>query len=513
MTFDLKSIQEIPREILSGIDIICMGHFNVLHPGHFRFINFAASKGKQLGVLLKGDQEFEDSEKQFFFPEEDRAEALNHISGICHIFTRGEKTIVECLELIKPKFFVLGHEFERDRSAEFNLMIKRAESLGIQVIFHSGDRNLNFSANFEEGQAVVSQQDVANQAFMRACARRNINLGSVAKAMSCFGSIKTLVIGDLIVDEFISSEPLGLSSEAPVVVVKEIEKRQYIGGAGVVASHVASMGAKCHFLSVSGDDAQREFALQKLDEYNVQADLIVDKNRPTTFKTRYIAGKQKLFRVSRLMDTDINVELEDQLIRKIEELAPLLDNIIVSDFVYGVITDRVLAKLVEVSAQYDIRIFGDLQCSSQVGNVLKFQNFDMIFPTEKEARIAINNKDDGLEFVSQTVFERSHCNNLVIKLGANGLIAYSKTEGGFIESEHFPALSINPVDVSGAGDSVLAAISTAITSGMNMLDAAALGCVVASCAVEILGNFPIDSNRAIMRMEDLTRKSEIKSLN
>jgi sugar/nucleoside kinase (ribokinase family) len=173
----------------------------------------------------------------------------------------------------------------------------------------------------------------------------------------------------------------------------------------------------------------------------------------------------------------------------------------------------VLAKLMEVSAQHNIQIFGDLQCSSQVGNVLKFQNFDMIFPTEKEARIAINNKDDGLEFVSQTVFERSHCNNLIIKLGANGLIAYLKTKNGFTESEHFPALSINPVDVSGAGDSVLATVSTAITSGMNTLDSAALGCIVASCAVNTMGNFPIDCNLAIARLENLTRKSEIKSLN
>ena len=224
------------------------GAFQCPAPGSFPFNNFAASKGSQLGVLLKGDQEFEDREKQHYFPEVDRAEALSHITGISHIFTRG-KTIEECLELIKPKIFVLGHEFQRDRTVEINLMIERAEALGIQVIFHSGDRNLNFSANFEEGLAFVSQQDMANQAFMRACARRNIDLGSVAKAMSGFGSIKTLVIGDLIVDEFISSEPLGLSSEAPVVVVKEIEKRQYIGGAGVVASHVASMGSKCHFLS------------------------------------------------------------------------------------------------------------------------------------------------------------------------------------------------------------------------------------------------------------------------
>ena len=133
----------------------------------------------------------------------------------------------------------------------------------------------------------------------------------------------------------------------------------------------------------------------------------------------------------------------------------------------------------------------------------------MIFLPKKKLASQLTIRMMGLEYISK-VFEL-HRNNLVIKLGANGLIAYSKTEGGFIESEHFP-LSINPLDVSGAGDSVLAAISTAITSGMNMLDAAALGCVVASCAVEVLGNFPIFKSR-IMRMEDLKRQSANKVLN
>ena len=150
-------------------------------------------------------------------------------------------------------------------------------------------------------------------------------------------------------------------------------------------SHLSRQNA--FFYPVSGDDQERQIALEKLKEYNVSADIIIDHNRPTTFKTRYMAANQKLFRVSRLMDTNINADLEDQLIEKIELLAPKLDNIIVGDFVYGVITDRILSKLVEVSKRFKIKIFGDLQCSSQVGNVSKFVDFDMIFPTEKKLEL------------------------------------------------------------------------------------------------------------------------------
>ena len=128
---------------------------------------------------------------------------------------------------------------------------------------------------------------------------------------------------------------------------------------------------------------------------------------PTT-KTRFIAGSQKLFRSSRLMDTDINTTLEDRLISELENLAPSIDNIIVSDFVYGVVTPRIISKIYEISQRFGVKLYGDLQCSSQVGNILKLENFDVIFPTEREARI-LNNKDDELKYISRKLFERAKC--------------------------------------------------------------------------------------------------------
>ena len=507
----VQEISDLSTSQLRDIDVVCMGHFNVLHPGHFRFLDFASSKGRKLCVILKGDDEFSTNEKNHYFSEKDRALALMSFKQVKHVVVRRGLSIKQCLKQIKPRTFVLGHEFERERYGEVTNLVEDAKKLDISVLFHSGDRNSKWVNLYADNSQSLSKQEVLSHSFLKACNRRQINFENIKNALPRFSSLKTLIVGDLIVDEFVKTDPLGLSSEAPVVVVKEIEKFQYIGGAGIVAAHVAALGPSCHFLSVSGDDEARETALGILGDYKVSSDILIDKNRPTTFKRRYLAENQKLFRVSRLVDTDIEPKLENKLIQKIYELAPELDNIIVSDFVYGVITDRVLAALNEVAKKYKIRIFGDLQCSSQVGSVLKFQKFSMIFPTEKEARISINSKDDGLEFMAQKVFEKSKCQNLVIKLGADGLVAYDK-RNDFIESEHFPALSANAVDVSGAGDSVLATIATAKTAGMDLMSASALGSVVASCSVEALGNSPLDIDKLAKKLEVLHKQQRTITL-
>jgi rfaE bifunctional protein kinase chain/domain len=498
----LLTLDDLNKKQLKSIDVVSMGHFNVLHPGHFRFLSFAASKGKNLCIILKEDDDLLENERAHYFSEEDRAAALSNFNQVSFVIVKKKHSLKKCLETINPIFFILGHEFEKNTTSEMSDLIKFANTIGIQTLFHSGDRNVGPSSLFQREPLELSKEDVALQSFKTVCRRRQLDIKLLAKSIKSFSSLTTLVIGDLVVDEFIRSEPLGLSSEAPVVVVKELEKLHYIGGAGVVASHVAALGPSCHFLSVSGDDQAREIALDKLNQYNVKSEVLIDENRPTTFKTRYMAANQKLFRVSRLMDTNIDPSLEDALIKKIWDLAPSLDNIIVSDFVYGVITDKILLSIQQAAKKYNLKLFGDLQCSSQVGNILKFQNFDIIFPTEKEARIAINNKDDGLEFVAQTVFEASKCKNLIIKLGSDGLIIYNKKDD-FIETEHFPALSSNAIDVSGAGDSVLACMATGFAAGLGLMNSAALGSVVAACSVETMGNFPINIARLNQKLESL----------
>jgi rfaE bifunctional protein kinase chain/domain len=231
---------------------------------------------------------------------------------------------------------------------------------------------------------------------------------------------------------------------------------------------------------------------KSLIEQGISADLIVDTSRPTTYKTRYMVENQKLFRVSRIKDHKISEEIEQEIINKITTLAPDIDGILVSDFVYGVVTQNVLNKISNLSKQFDIKLYGDLQCSSQIGKVSKFNGFDLITPTEKESRIALDDDESGIEWVATTLLKNTNSKNMLMKLGSDGFIAYSKN---LIDRQDFPALSVNPVDVTGAGDSLFAVMSVSLSSGANLIEASVIGTCMASLAVKDIGNTPITNDR------------------
>jgi rfaE bifunctional protein kinase chain/domain len=276
--------------------------------------------------------------------------------------------------------------------------------------------------------------------------------------------------------------------------VKELENREFIGGAAIVASHVRSLGSSCHYISVVGEDSQASFVSETLKNQGIKTDLFYDSSRPTTYKTRYMVENQKLFRVSRIKDHKIPKEIEDKIVEKITLLAPKLDGIMISDFVYGVITKKILESITKLSEQFGIKLYGDLQCSSQVGKVSKFSGFDLITPTEKESRLALDDIESGIEWIANTLLERTHSKNMLIKLGADGFIAYSGN-AKFTQRQNFPALSINPVDVTGAGDSLFAAMSVCLSSGASLIEASVIGTCMASLAVKQVGNIPITNDR------------------
>ena len=104
-----------------------------------------------------------------------------------------------------------------------------------------------------------------------------------------------IVVGDTIVDNYVACDALGLSAEAPIVVLRELNNRSFIGGAAIVAAHVRAMGAQCTFISVVGDDVEGQKISLELRSSGIQHDIIIDKSRPTTFKTRFMVERQNFF--------------------------------------------------------------------------------------------------------------------------------------------------------------------------------------------------------------------------
>jgi hypothetical protein len=204
-----------------------------------------------------------------------------------------------------------------------------------------------------------------------------------------------------------------------------------------------------------------------------------------------MVGAQKVFRVSKLKDHNLSKDIENKVIEEIINIAGSVNGILISDFVYGVVSKSILEVIETVSRRYNIPVFGDLQCSSQIGDVSKFKNFKLIFPTEREARISLGSKDSGIEWVANQLMDKTNSSGIIMKLGPEGFIVYESENLVDKKRQHFPALVSNPLDVSGAGDSLFAAVSVAVSSGADTISAAAIGCCTAALAVQTVGNVPI----------------------
>lgn len=470
--------------------VLCHGHFNVLHPGHLRFIQFAHEQGDQLLVSVLGDKLLSDEERKRYFNQDERAEGVAALQNVDWVLILDEISMPEVIKIVKPSVYVLGKEFEENQDERVQQYIAEVEANNGKILFSSGEVHYA-SAEFLSHPYEEIEKDSVRK-FHMACRRHHIKLEHLKNYINQFPKLNLAVIGDTIVDQYVACDALGMSAEAPVITVKELEAKEFIGGASIVASHLRSLGAQCHFFSVIGDDQPGKFAREELVKHGVDSHLFTDNGRPTTFKIRYMVNNQKLFRVSRLQDYSINKKIESKIIAKLKKLAPQLDGIIISDFVYGVITDSLLSAISKIAKTNRVKMFGDLQCSTQVGNVLKFKNFDFLCPTERETRIALSDHESGLEKLALNLLKLTKTANLLITLGSEGFVAHEiGNESKVVKSQHFPALISNPVDVVGAGDSLLSAISISKCSGANLMEASAIGTCVAAIAVNRIGNVSV----------------------
>jgi len=481
--------------------VLCHGHFNIIHPGHIRYLNYARQQGDKLVVSIQGDASFQNSERKHNFSEAERAAGVASIQSVDKVIILGKSNLEELIKVLEPSVLVLGKEFEYEHDEQVSKAVKLINKQGGKTLFHAGETHYASADLLRENIPEIHEEQT--KLFKNACKTQKLILGELLECIDRFKDSSLLVIGDTIVDQYVACDALGMSAEAPVVVVRELDAREYAGGAAIVAMHAKALGSECRYISVVGNDMNATIAEKELDQLNVQHVLVEDNSRPTTFKIRYLVNNQKMFRVSRMKEHSLSRQIEDQVIKEIKKASSHIQGILISDFVYGVITPRVLETITDLAKKKHLYVIGDLQCSSQVGNVSKFKNFDLICPTERESRIALGTQDEGVEWVANALMQQTSARNMVMKLGREGFIAYESVTESFINRQHFPALSINPVDVAGAGDSLLAALSVGLCSGASLMQASAIGAGMASIAVQKVGNIPVSSGELKNQLEKI----------
>jgi len=478
----------IPRTVFVS------GNFNVLHPGHLRLLRFAKEYGDYLIVGVQSDRI---AANAAHVPEQYRLEMVKANSWVDEAFLLDEP-VTEVLERLRPAIVVKGKEHEN----RFNPELAILETYGGRLLFGSGE------ATFSSLELIRNEFTQANlntiqlpQSFMD---RHGLIPSAMATRVKTFAHLQVCVVGDLIIDEYITCQPLGMSQEDPTIVVTPVDTTRFVGGAGIVAAHAAGLGAQVNFVSVTGIDQAQNFAQEGLKNYRVNAHLIADDSRPTTRKQRFRSKGKTLLRVSHLHQASINSTLQIQVLNQVAAALADADLLVFSDFNYGCLPQSLVDQILDLAKTQGVMVVADSQSSSQVGDISRFQGMDLITPTEREARLSTRNSEDGLVVLAEQLRRQSQANNILLKLGEEGLLIHADStlngsSDGWL-TDRVPALNSAAKDVAGAGDSLLITSALTLASGGNIWESACLGSLAAAIQVGRVGNTPVQCEELIAEL-------------
>ncbi|RKY33036.1 MAG: D-glycero-beta-D-manno-heptose-7-phosphate kinase [Candidatus Omnitrophota bacterium] len=323
-------------------------------------------------------------------------------------------------------------------------------------------------------------------------------MSNFKKIINNFQKAKILVVGDLILDEYIWGEVERISPEAPVPVVWA-NRRTYIpGGAANVASNISSLGSKATLVGVIGNDKNRDIFLSQLKKRKVSvAGVVVDVKRTTTLKTRIIAGHQQVVRLD-WEDTDSLPRQANQKIMKfVEEIIDKFDAVIIEDYGKGVINMYLLESLIRLAHSRKKIITVD----PKVGHFQYYKGVTSITPNRRELENAIRNLkikdtcnqfrlnlehlscDREINLAAKEILRYLGLESILITLGEQGMKLIEKN--GRITN--IPTVAQEVFDVSGAGDTVIATFTLALCSGASKIQAAHLANFAAGIVVGKIG--------------------------
>ncbi|MGJ8692766.1 MAG: PfkB family carbohydrate kinase [Thalassotalea sp.] len=480
----LTSIEDIKNQRHSfGKLVLVTGDFNILHPGHIRLLRFAKECGDKLVVGVNADSII----SQLNYNDElHRSDIVASLAFVDHCFLN-DLTPTALIEQLQPNVVVKGKEYEGKNNPEQAML----EKLGGKLIFSSGYTHQKSSSVFDEqkNQPILNVDKLSD--YMQ---RHHISRADLDNIVDNFAKLRVLVIGDTIIDEYMQCNAVGMSQEDPTIVVTPDEKKLFLGGAGITSAHAKALGAQSvSFYTVLGDDAAAIYGYDKMREYQLEARTFVDDTRPTTQKRRYRVGNKTLLRVNEFRDHDIGNDIQEAIMTKLASEIDQIDLVIFSDFNYGILPQPLVEAIVALCNEKKVMIAADSQTSSQVGDISRFKHVDLITPTEREVRVALNNTRDGLVILADKLHQEMQCSNIIVTLADEGALLHM-TESGKIhhwKNDKIPALAANAVDPAGAGDCLLAATAMSLVSGGNLWLASLIGSVAAACQVSNVGNKPL----------------------
>jgi rfaE bifunctional protein nucleotidyltransferase chain/domain len=470
--------------------ILCHGVFDLLHIGHIRYFEQASGMGDVLVVTVTPDQYVDKGPHRPAFNETLRVEAVASLNCVDYVAVNEWPTAEKALQKLRPDVYVKGSDFATsasDSTGKLALEEKVVKEIGSEMAF---TEDIVFSSTNLINRFLSSYPENVQQYL--SLFRTRYACEDVLSLLNQMSSLRVLIIGDAILDDYNYCHTLGISSKDPAMALQYESNDLFAGGVLAIANHVANFADKVRLVTVLGEkDSHENFIRSKLHS-KIEPYFAIKDNAPTTIKRRFVEGYSvnKLFEIYIMDDSGLSVEKENLLCDILEKEIEEYDLILAADFGHGAIGKRTQNLLIKKAP------FLAVNTQTNAGNrgfhtISKYFRGDYVSLSEGEIQLDFRNMNGDIKPMIHALSERLQSRYVAVTTGNRGCFIRNQN-GKLVE---VPALVQKIVDRVGSGDAFFALTALAAYLSVPPELIGFLGNVVGGLAVGTLGN-----QKAIDRM-------------
>jgi len=461
---------------------LCHGVFDVVHIGHINHFKSAKKLSDILIVSITKSDFINKGPGRPLFNNSQRLDFLKQIKIIDHVIESNKSSAEDVIKLVKPDFYVKGPDYKlnkNDKTKKIYFEKKLVESFGGKIVYTND--NIFSSSNIINQTNLILNKD---QREFISKIKKKFTYNQIHQILLSLKSLKVLVAGDLIFDQYNFGQVIGKSAKEPHLVMKKVNSEIYIGGSGAIARHLATFVKNVSLLAPFGNEQKLKNILNKNCEKNLKVLFFKPhRNFKSIIKHRYVdyISNYKLFGFYELPEELI--KNENIFIKKYIYNLKKYDLLLISDYGHKFLSKTILdaLKLKSKFTSLNVQINSS---NMKEYNFKNYSNFECVVINENELRFEFRNETTNLDSLAKKLIKLKKYKKLIVTSGKNGATMYDKN-GRFF---YCPAFAMKPIDKVGAGDSLFSIVSLCLSKKIDYDLSMFLGSIAALISVENLGN-------------------------
>ena len=488
MNKKIKNISELSSIIsdlkVQGKKVVhCHGVFDLLHIGHIKHFEEAKALGNVLIVSITPDEFVNKGPGRPAFSTMLRLEGLAALEAVDYVIANKWPTAIEIIKELKPNIYCKGPDY-KDPLDDITGKISEEEEAIISVggkIIYTDDVTFSSSSLLNKFGDLHSNEQ---NSFIKKIVE-NYSFEEINSKIEGSKKLKVLIIGETIIDQYVFCEALGKSGKEPVLVLRDLESEEYLGGSIATARHLSEFCDSVSVLSFLGDKDEHRSFIEKNVEENINLNFLIKSNSPTIIKRRFVdnVDRKKILGVYSINDDALSKSEENEFLHEIDELAKENDLIIVSDYGHGVITSKIanhiskMDKFVSLNAQVNAANIG-------THNIRKYDDIDCLIINANELRHEMRQRDGNIEELAKKLKNSISAKYMSVTKGKDGAFLLSDKK----DSINCPAFANQVIDKVGSGDALLSLLSVCLYNGIEEDLSLMIASIAAAQSVESIGN-------------------------